>query len=304
VTQQVPPQPNAAHQGAIARVMDPEFAKVNPVPVGAGEAEFIANQVRKVTPERFLDPSAAKAVEQQAGRFGQYVEVKAPQQPFLDELNSISSQIRALPGKNENPAALPLLARVKEINAILGGTAPWPSKKIFQPSVENVGQVESIRQQMGGGQGTPFLGAPAAAEGAMKKSVECSVDAALPVAGYGPALKKYGEIADAVKAVESTAGRTAGKVVDPLQASARVEAGPELLYAAATNPGWALMRPAYRAAENANARILDKLMQATSIEELARLAAKNPRNEALISALRGLIAPAQQGAVDYETLSR
>jgi hypothetical protein len=156
---------------------------------------------------------------------------------------------------------------------------------------------------MGGGEGN-FATAPQGAQIEMQQAVRDAVDAAVPVAGYGPALQRYGEVADAVRSVEQTAGRTAGRVVDPMHAASRTEAGPEVLYAAATNPAWAMVRPAYRMAENANAKILDKLMQSNSVEELARRAAKDPRNEALISALRALIAPLQQGTIDYEQATR
>lgn len=303
VMQQVPPQPNAATQGSIARVMDPIMDRVSAVPVGPGEAEFIRQQVAAVGPRRSLPASdtTGQAVAQQANRIGNYVEQRVPQQQLLNELQTVNrAKVRLNPG---DPQFAPMQARVQEIQAILGGTAPWPTTRVFQPNVRTVGEVNSIRQNMGGGEGN-FATAPQGAQIEMQQAVRDAVDAAVPVAGYGPALQRYGEVADAVRSVEQTAGRTAGRVVDPMHAASRTEAGPEVLYAAATNPAWAMVRPAYRMAENANAKILDKLMQSNSVEELARRAAKDPRNEALISALRALIAPLQQGTIDYEQATR
>lgn len=295
VVGQLKGEENAATRAAISAITDPMWNKAD-VPIGPWQAEAIANAVGNVARERALPAGdvTGQAVAQQAARIGANQKVKVPQQQLMSELLQVNAQLRQTPTPQ-------LRQRQQELLAILGGNAPWPTTQAFQPNVRSLRELETIRQDMGGGEGN-FLSSSEGTQAAMRQALRDTADLVAPDAGYVPLLKKEAELSQAVRDVAETAKATAGKVQDPLSMGSRLDVAPELFYAAATSPLWALVPPARRWAQTVNARNLDNLLQSTSIEELAKKAARDPQRDALITALRMIAAPAQAGELQTEDL--
>lgn len=297
-----------ANQGTIKAATDPMFAETNPVPVSPEHVQGMQTAVLGVGPKRFTAPNTPdqRFIENKAALFGSEVEQRVPEKPIYDEQLQLHKALRDIKAQKPPNAPLPpelaaqqkqLDARLREVQAIIGGRTPWPTERVFAPNATNLGQVESIRKQLGAAPEGSFAGPDPATVGDMRKAMQEYAEKNLgPI--YAQALRRYGDVAETVGRVESTASKTAGKNIESLPAEARISPISTLAYAGAVNPKWASIPIVRQISQAVGARQMDKVMALQSLEEMAKKASSGVEQRYLVSVMRSLMMPAQLGMVE------
>lgn len=263
----------------------------NKEPIDEAGARNLREVVLQVGDNRSLMPTGAgqKYVNAVADSIGKDVKVQWTPDQMANRVKAISQELI-----NLDPADVGKRAALQaERASLLRGIVPEETQ--FQQNVKNFGHLEDVRQT---------LDIPAGGDIGPLQGVKWAIDKRLQMMGramhppYKDALEHYGRVKDTVDTMGDAVKTTAGRHMSPQEtSSARLALESAVPYALATNPAWALVPAIRKRVEKTMVQDYGDMFKATSLEELAKAAEKNPMREAMARALLGGMAPSNQGYV-------
>lgn len=273
-------------QAATTRIGGPLYDAIRNDPVTPDVSQAIQNNIMRIIGEKQLAKGSPQynAVVSVAEQFGKRVEV-----PMVETVARLQQELKALPMNDPKRMALQ-----KEIVGRINGTIPPES--VFVSDIQTVGQLKNAQQNPKLPENMKDIDLDNTTKLWIRQAIDDVAEAVYPK--LAKANQKWAQLSDVERAVEETSVRNRAVPVGS-SAAARTEVVPELMYAGATTPLWAIVPYVRELGQRQILSKYNKAFVASDPQALYDLAAQRPLGTAAQMLGAGLLSPFRQGEFGF-----